>query len=201
MTGGWRDWALDSPGAIRLSRAARVVAGLGVAIGAAVVLANLVRGRAVPGVVVLLIPAVPAVFVGQLWAIAILVARHDRSSGSDGRPSRWRMTTNPDPRRFFFQGLPLWQANTLLVIFFLAWVTGMTAFRSLISGSPTSPTPACPYRLVDHGTYSCVSRSKYLAAGAAGQRLAAGVLAGFFAIHFGVAAAELRRRRGSSVRM
>ena len=42
--------------------------------------------------------------------------------------------------------------------------------------------------------YSCVSRSTWLAAGAAEQRFVAGILAAFFVMHFGMAAAEPRRR-------
>jgi hypothetical protein len=44
-----------------------------------------------------------------------------------------------------------------------------------------------------------VSRSTWLAAGAAEQRLVAGILAAFFVMHFGMAAAELRRRGGEPV--
>jgi hypothetical protein len=94
----------------------------------------------------------------------------------------------------FFEGLPLRQANALLVLAFLCWLTAMTAFPSLLSGNPTSPGPGCQYRLVDHGDYSCVSRSTWLAAGAAEQRFVAGILAAFFVLHLGMAAAELRRR-------
>jgi hypothetical protein len=38
-------------------------------------------------------------------------------------------------------------------------------------------------------------RAPWLAAGSAEQRLVAGVFAGFFSVHLGMAAAELRRRR------
>jgi len=44
-----------------------------------------------------------------------------------------------------------------------------------------------------------VSRSTWLAAGAAEQRFVAGILAGFFVAHRGLAAAELGRRRAESI--
>jgi hypothetical protein len=195
MSEDWRGWVTGSAGAVRLSLWISRVAAVGVVIAAALVIANLILGRPISGAVALLLPAVPAVAVGQAWAIAIVVARQ-----IPRRPaSRWRVPAERDPRRVFFQGLPTWQVNAVIAVFFLGWLSGMTAFASLTSGSPTSPAPGCPYRLVNHGTYDCVSRSDYLAAGAAGQRLAAGILGAFLAVHFGVAAGELRRRRTASV--
>jgi len=43
----------------------------------------------------------------------------------------------------------------------------------------------------------CVSRATYVHVGGAEQRFAAGILGGFFAVHLGVSAAELARRRGT----
>jgi hypothetical protein len=194
---GWRDWILDSEGAVRVGRGVRVVAAVGVAIATAILLANLIRGQKVAGLVELLFPAIPALIAGQLWGIALLVARWDRAPASDRPRSRWPFNTG-DPRRMLFGGLQIWQANALLAVFFLSWIAGATAFRHLWLGGPTSPAPGCRYRLVNHGEYSCVSRSTYLAAAAAEQRLAAGVLLGFFVLHFGIAAGELRRRRAVS---
>ena len=75
----------------------------------------------------------------------------------------------------------------------------MVAMLQMISygGGPEPPTPRCQYRLrlVSYGEGTCVSRSTYLAASAAQQRLPAGVFAFFFVLQFGVAAAELKRRR------
>jgi len=58
--------------------------------------------------------AVPVLVVGQLWAIAVLLARLDRS-GPSARGSRWRINT-ADPR-VFFEGLPPWQAFAVMVVF------------------------------------------------------------------------------------
>ena len=180
-------------GAVRAGRGVCVATAVGVAVAATILLTNLIRAEKVAGVLGLLFLAVPALVVGQLWAIAVLLARLDRS-GPSARGSRWRINT-ADPR-VFFEGLPPWQAFAVMVVFVLSWVAGATAFRHLGSGGPTSPAHGCPYRLVNHGEYSCVSRSTYIAAAAAEQRLASGAFLGFFVVQFGVAAAELRRRRG-----
>jgi hypothetical protein len=169
-----------------------VAAGAAAAVAAAVVLANLVRGK-VPGLTLLLVLAVPTLVAGQLWAVAIILGRKNWAEG--GPPKRWFRSTEQDPRRFFFEGLPLRRANALLAIAFLSWLAAITAFPSLISGGPAAPTPRCRYRLVSHGDYTCVSRSTYISARDAEQRLVAGILCGFFVVQFGVAAAELRRRR------
>jgi hypothetical protein len=178
---------------VRVSRWVCRIAALGVTITAAVIIANLVRGRAVSGAAVFLVPGLPAVLMGQVWAMAILSAR--RSPHQDGTGRRGRRTRERDPRRLFFAGLRRWQATAILVLFFLGWLSGMTAFPSLRLGNPASPAPGCPYRLVSHGASTCVSHSTYLAAGAGGQRLAAGILGAFFAMQLGVTAAELARRR------
>jgi hypothetical protein len=73
----------------------------------------------------------------------------------------------------------------------------MTAFPALAQGSPTSGTPGCAWALEDHGTITCVSHATYQRAGAAVERFAAGVIMGFFIVHFGVTTSEIVRRRGS----
>ncbi|HJU36927.1 MAG TPA: hypothetical protein VJ716_05870 [Gaiellaceae bacterium] len=199
MSDAWRNWILHSEGAVRASRAVRAIAALGLAVAATIVLANLGRGRSVPGVTVLLFLGIPALVVGQLWGIAVLVARQEGSPEAGWLRARWRFKPVGGSRRFFFGSLPSWMANAILVVFFLGWLSAMTAFPSLLSGNPTSPAPGCRYRLDNHGEYSCVSRSTWLAAGAAEQRFVAGVLGAFFVFHLGLAAAELRRRRDPSV--
>jgi len=142
MPEGWTVWVLDSEGAVRVGRGICSATGAAASVALAIVLTNLIRGRAVPGVTILLVVGIPTLVAGQLWAVAILLGRRNRAEGG-----------------------------------------------------PTSPTPRCRYRLVDHGVYSCVSRSTYFAAGAAQQRFAAGIPGGFFVIQFDLAAGELRRRR------
>lgn len=168
---------------------------LGFAVAAAIVIADLVRDREITGLTFLLILAVPTLAAGQIWGIAILLARQDPATA----PRGWmrRRSMERDPRRFFFKGLPLPQANALLALAFLAGVSASTAAPHFSSGTPTSPSRRCPYRLEEGGDYTCVSRSTYLAAGAASQRFATSILGAFFVIQFGIAAAELSRRRGS----
>ncbi len=165
--------------------------GLGAAVAAAVVLANLVRGK-VPGLTLLGSRRFRRWSPGSSGASR---SSSDERSGREGSPRKgWFRGTEQDPRRLFFEGLPLRQANALLAIAFLGWFAGITAFPYLISGGPAAPTPRCRYRLVNHGEYT-VSRSTYIGARDAEQRLVAGILCGFFVIQFGIAAAELRRRR------
>lgn len=180
-----------------MSRAVCVATAVGASVAAAIVIADLVRGREITGITFLLFLAVPTLAVGQLWGIAILVARQDRATGD--RPRGWmRRSMERDPRRFFFNGLPLAQANALLAVATLAGVSASTAAPHFSSGTPTSPSRRCPYRLEEGGDYTCVSRSTYFAAGAASQRFATSIVGAFFVIQFGIAAAELSRRRRSA---
>jgi hypothetical protein len=193
----WREWVTESPRARSISRGAGATAAIGLTFVVAVALATLVRGRPFGSAGALIVPGVLVVLAGQAWAIAILLARRP----VEQRPRRpWNLRRNRavaerDPRRFFFDGLPIRQANALVAVAFLGWLAAMTSFPSLTSGGPTSPAPGCPYRLQNHGSYKCVSRATYMHAGAAEQRFAAGIIAAFLAIHLGVNAAELARRR------
>lgn len=177
----WRPFVLESPGALRVGSALRATSGTALAIALAVVVTTLITDRPIPHAGLLLIPAIPIVVAGQLWAIAAMVAR---------RPSRRR-----DPRAFFFEGLPKRAANALVAVFYGCWVTAALTFLSLTSGGPGSAGAGCRYRLESHGTFRCVSHATYVHVGAAEQRFASAVLAGFFVIHLGVSAAELVRRR------
>jgi hypothetical protein len=110
------------------------------------------------------------------------------------------MRVQSNPRTFFFPGLPKQAAYGLFGVVFLGWLAAVTAFPALSAGSPMTglPAPGCPWALEDHGTITCVSHAAYQRAGAAGERFAAGVIMGFFVVHFGVMASEIVRRRGST---
>lgn len=85
-----------SPLARRLLWALALATGTGAAVSILLVLATLIRQRPVPGLIVLLIPAIPLLFVGQLWMIVGLNAER----GDWGRGTkRWLPVI--DPRRFF----------------------------------------------------------------------------------------------------
>jgi cobalamin biosynthesis protein CbiD len=61
-----------------------VATGAAASAAVAIVLANLIRGREVPGVTVLLFAGIPIPVAGQLWGIATLLGRRNRAEG--GRP-------------------------------------------------------------------------------------------------------------------
>jgi hypothetical protein len=71
----WRAWFFSSAPAVQVSRAVMVAAGVGIIIAATIVLLALMRARPQPGLVLLLVPAIPALLVGQLWTIGVLNAR------------------------------------------------------------------------------------------------------------------------------
>jgi hypothetical protein len=176
----------------RFLRALAIGAGTAAAICVVVVAATLIRQRPVPGLTVLLILAIPLLIVGQLSAIVSIVARQ----GSWGRGvRRWRPFV--DPRRFFFGDLRGDVATGLVLLAFGGWLAAMTAFPALARGGPDGGDAACPYRLTQHAASTCVSRAEYGRAGAAEQRLAAGVLLFFFSVHTGAAlSGVLRPRQG-----
>jgi hypothetical protein len=189
----WRPFVLGSPGALRVGSAVRTTTGSALAIALAVVVTTLVTDRPIPHAGLLLILAIPIVAGGQLWAIATMLAR--RPSRRSGWRGRFSIAGSRNPRTFFFEGLPKRAANVLVAVFYGCWLTGVLTFLSLTSGGPASAGGACRYRLENHGTFKCVSHATYVHVGAAEQRFAAAVLAGFFVIHVGASAAELIRRR------
>jgi hypothetical protein len=191
-----KEWILGSKGALRISRAICVVACCGLIVSMGLVVFDLIYWRQLSGATILLIPAIPAIAAGQIWGLMVLGARRPQNV----RKTRWsyRVSARPDEttaREFFFDGLPRLPSYALLALAALGWLAAMTAWPLLINGGPASGTAGCPYRLNNHGVYSCVSRRTFNHAGAASQRFASGILAGFFAIHLGMSAAELARRR------
>jgi hypothetical protein len=160
-----------------------------------IVAVTLVAQRPVPDVGALLIPGIPLLVVGQLWAISLISARlSDRSRRVRERIAAQRREQR-NPKEFFFPDLPASTANAITAIFFLAWLAGVTAILSLGAGDPSPGSPGCPWPLDSHGVITCVSHAAYLRAGAASERALAGVLLGFFVIHFGVAQSEVIRTR------
>jgi hypothetical protein len=186
-------WVLDSDGAVRVSRAVFVAAGIAAAITVAILLAVLVRGRAVPGVGRLLWLGIPILLAGFAWCIPVLLGRQRRERESSH--SWWFRAGKGDSRIVFFEGLPRRLANALSVVAVFCGAIALSGFPFIISGTPASPSRLCHYRLVSHAEYTCVSHSRYVSAGAGEQRLVAGFLGACFVVQFGIAAAELRRRR------
>lgn len=173
---------------------------VGLVVATVVLAVTVVGGRPIPHAGLLLVPAIPLLFAGQAWSIALINARRAKPSGSlrDRMAAQWSAQRNP--RTLFFPDLPLRAAYGLYGAFVVGWVAGMTAFPSLSRGVPSPGSPVCRWPLDNHGLFTCVSHAVYLQVSAAGERLAAGVMLGFFAVHFGVATSEaiLRRRQDTA---
>jgi hypothetical protein len=181
---------------VHIGGAICAIAACGLTVSIGLVAYDLVYWQQLRGTTALLIVAIPALAAGQTWAIMVLGARRPENV----RKTRWsyRVSARRDQttaREFFFDGLPKLPSYGLLALAALGWLAAMTAWPGLRHGGPASATRSCRYRLNNHGTYSCVSRRTFNHAGADSQRFAAGILAGFFAVHLGTAAAELARRR------
>ena len=194
MSSDWRAWFASSPKAQTVGRVIACAAALCAAGAVLVIVAVLIREKPLNGVMILLIPAIPTLAVGQLWTIALLNARRPRDTGGWRDRMRASRATKANPQAFFFGDLPSSLGRTLLALAFLGWLSAATAFPALLHGGPAGAADGCPYRLSSHGRYTCVSRQTYQHAGAGEQRLASGVLLGFFAVHTGAALGGLHRR-------
>jgi len=194
LASDWRAWFARSPQAERVGRVIATAAPLCAAGAFAVGLAALVRDKPTPGLTILLLPAIPTVFVGQLWMIAALYARLPRSTGSWRERVRARRAVGWN-WRIVFGGLPATLLLPLLGLAFVGWLSAMTAFPSIANGGPAGAGDGCRYRLDSHARYTCVSRATYEDAGAGEQRFASGIFLAFFAVHTCGALGELHRRR------
>jgi hypothetical protein len=172
-----------------------VAAGVGIVIAATIVLLVLVRARPLPGLVLLLVPAIPALLVGQLWTIGVLNARMPPAPKGWSQLAAATLRSGKSMTRVVLGPLPVRATYALTILGFLGWLAAMTAFPALWLGGTNGSTPGCPYQLSNHGSLSCVSLTTYQHVGAAEQRLFVGMFLFFFAIHFAVAWSELVRRR------
>jgi hypothetical protein len=193
---GWRAWIASSGTAQRINALIAILAGVGVLATAAIVIAVLVRGRSLPFVAAGLVLGIPTLIAGQLWMIGLGIARQPprrRSFRARVRGS-WRHQ-QLSPFKLFFGDLDSQLVALCFGLFAAGWLAGVTAFPSLTNGGPAGAGNGCRYRLSNHGSYTCVSKSTYEAAGAAEQRLAAGILLAFYAIHTGAALGSLPARQ------
>src|SRR5215208_569478 len=99
------EWVRTSVGALWLSRAVVLIAGVGLIIAALLGVTAFVRDRPI-NAIALLFPAVAAVALGQIWGILVLSARRPQDVRRGWLSRSVRSTTEKDPRRFFFDGLP-----------------------------------------------------------------------------------------------
>ncbi len=146
---------------------------------------------------VLVLPAVPMLFAGQLWCILILNGRaNDRRRDSVDPTRWWRSRFGSDLRA----GLPRPVAALFLVLFYGAFVVGPgSTFWGWSSDTPqsvlTDDPSTCDYSSNNHGTYRCLTESEYEREQVATQRFVAGVMLGFYVTHCGVATGEVLLRR------
>lgn len=179
-------WILRSPAVPGTGLAISIAVGVAAAFAAAVAVAALIREQPVPHAALLLIPGVPLVAVGQLWMIAIIRSRMSPRAGRSWSrrppfPSSW------NPRKVVFGSLGTRTSAVLFLAALGGWLLAMTAFPTLVNGGPDGHSATCAYVLANHGSRTCVSRGAYQRAGAAEQRVAAGILLAFYCLHCGAA--------------
>lgn len=183
------------PGGRRGARILAVADAAAIAIAVTLIAATLILGRPMSGVALLVGPGGLLLVVGQVAAIVVIRARRPSPTGR-------RFSSDPGRRRSISGDLrlsfgPLDRRITgvvgaLCVIGFLSFITGiMFTFH----GGPTGSGGGCAYRLQGHGIYTCVSKTAYDLAGAAQQRMVAGIFLFFYAMHFYAALASSQASR------
>jgi hypothetical protein len=183
----WRLKFVTSPIAPRIDRWIRNVAAAGSAGAVVIVGYSLTAKESLGDAGVLMALAMPVVLLAQFWLIGVLVARSPRRRRSSRSWFR-------NPYAMFFGGVSKRAAIVLGGLTLALWLAAITA-ASGPSGTTTSPAPGCPYALSQHGSITCVSRAAYEEARTKEDRFSAGILGSFFALHLGMAAGELERRR------
>jgi hypothetical protein len=194
--GGWREWLARDPAARRVADVLTVADAIGIAVTVTLIAATAILGHAVGGLTLLLVPGIPLLVAGQLWGILVAVARRPPGSGRRSRARAAAALSIGDSLRAMFGPVDrrvTWAVTALSVIGLLSFLTGIIFTGD---GSPAGSSRGCPYREMNHGVYSCVSRSAYDLAGAAEQRMAAGIFLVFFAMHFYAALASRAQAGG-----
>ena len=178
------------PGGQRAARTLAIADAVATAVALALIAATLVLGRPLVGVSLLLGPGILLLVVGQVCAIVAMRARRPPRAGRRyPRDARRLRSIGQDLSGYFG---PLDQrvtrvVATLCVIGFLSFITGIFF---TFHGSPAGSGGGCAYRLSGHGSYTCVSKTAYELAGAALQRMVAGIFLFFYAMHFYAALAS-----------
>lgn len=188
--GDWRDWVTRCPSRRRLAGGLAIADAFGIAAAVAVIAVSLVSRHAVGGVDLLWIPGALLLAAGQVWAIAVGMARRPPGVGR-----KWLAESGAG--RFvgrdlgsYFGPLDRRITRTVTVLFYLGALSFITSIFFTWHGTPGAPGGGCAYRLVDHASYTCVSKTVYGLAGGAVQRIAAGVFLSFYAIHLYAALAS-----------
>jgi hypothetical protein len=192
----WRRWFLHSPVARRIGLAVAMLEGLGVLVAIVLLVTVVVEGRVLPGLGLLTLPTALLVAIGIAWAASWLVL--------------WQAAEAVTPRRgwTFIRGALTggresatgsWAVRVqrvLGLIFVGGWIAGFASFPSTSAGVPTTGDVGCPYRLDDHGAYSCVSAERYGEVEAAEQRRTLGWALGVLTFGLGVALGGVTEQRG-----
>ena len=184
-------WLLTSAAAERINKALIVLDGVAIAACIALVAIAWTTASPVPLAGYGLALAGPLLIFGQLWAIAVVNARMRSANRNAGGRRIW--PSAQITQWVFFGLLPRrlrWAINAAAA---MAWLSGFAAFPALLQGNPAANRPGCRYPLESHGAVTCVTQTRYLDAGAGGDRLAGSVLIFFFVFHAGVAAGGVVR--------
>jgi hypothetical protein len=175
--------AFGWPGGRRSARILAVADVIAIAVALALIAATVVLGRPLGGIQLLLAPGILLLIVGQVCAIVVMRARRPpRTSRWLLRGARPRSSGRGNLSSYYgpVDGRISWLVGALCVIGFLSFITGIFF---TFHGSPAGAGGGCAYRLSAHGVYTCVSRSTYELAGAALQRMVAGIFLFFYAMH------------------
>ena len=170
-------------------RSAAVADAVAIAVALALIAATLVLGRPLGGVSLLLGPGVLLLIVGQVCAIVLIRAR--RPPGTGRRRHRGSGSISQDLSSYFGP-LDRRAALAVTVLCFVGLLSFITGIFFTFHGSPAGSGGGCAYRLSAHGIDTCVSKTAYELAGAALQRMVAGIFLFFYAMHFYAALASSR---------
>jgi hypothetical protein len=158
-------WVTKSSEALRIGRAVSALTNLGFLGALSVVVATLVDRRASSWAHWLLLPGIPVLIVGQLWAVAVQTARL-RPLKTPGNRSKWRRRlSNRDVEQALLRGLPTWRLYLLYGLAVVATVIIEVSSPGFHGFHPSPP------------------------------RFAATVFMMFYAFQAAISTAELARRR------
>ena len=151
----------------------------------------LIRDRPIPGAAWFLLPAIPILVLGQVWAITSSIRDSRAATKSQGWLSRMTRAATPP----WFKGLPRPLGGAVVALAAVGVLSAVGAIPGISGGNPERGPASCPYRLDNHGVITCVNHARYVRAQVASERFFTGVFTGFYAMQFGLAAAVVGRSR------
>jgi hypothetical protein len=165
---------------------------------AVVLVFDVVANRPIPGLQPLAFVGAALFIVGGIWLVVVSSAQKSRRTGG-ARPLA-RLAGPHDSE--LFGGMKARTRQFAYPVVLLAFISAFSAVPAIYDGGPATPGQPgshCRWPLDNHGTISCVSHARYLAAGAGAQRFVLSVLFVFYFAQMTEFARErnLRRARGS----